>query len=86
MGHDHHNHDHHDHDIESGLSFHEKLEKLLQHWIKHNTSHADTYLEWQKKAGEKELTDIAALMGDAAELTNQINEKFEQALKSMAAG
>lgn len=73
----------HEHDIQSDLSFPEKLEKLLHHWIKHNESHAETYRDWMKKAGKKEWVEIADLMGDAADLTIQINKKFEQALRSM---
>ena len=74
----------HDHHVESDLSFNQKLEKLLHHWIKHNDAHAETYREWMKKAGEEELDDIADLMKGAADLTAQITEKFEQALRSIS--
>ncbi len=74
----------HGHDVQSDLSFQEKLEKLLHHWIKHNDSHADTYRDWMKQAEEEGWVEVADIMKDTADLTIQINKKFEQALRSMS--
>ena len=81
-GHDHdHNHDHnHKHDIESTLSFDEKMIKLLEHWIKHNDDHAETYRDWAKKAKENHMDKAGALLEDAAEMTLMISKKFEEAV------
>ena len=71
---------HHDHKIEINLSFQEKIVKLLEHWIKHNTEHADNYRNWARQAKEQNLETVALLIQDAALLTGDINSKFEKAL------
>ncbi len=75
------NHHHHDHEIKSELTFDEKLEKLLSHWIKHNEDHAETYREWMAKAEDNGLTKTGKILSEAAELTLQINSKLQEALK-----
>ena len=72
---------HHDHEIESTLSFDEKMIKLLEHWIKHNDDHAQTYRDWAQKAKEKKKNKAAAMLEDAAEMTLSISKKFELAIK-----
>ena len=80
MTHHHHDHaHHHHHDIKSDLTFTEKLIKLLDHWVKHNEDHADTYKDWAEKAKDNELTEIAELLEEVHDLTLQINDKFRQA-------
>ena len=79
----HHHHDHHDHETESTLSFEEKLIKLLEHWIKHNGDHAQTYKDWAQKAKEKGMNTAADLLREAAEMTDRISKKFEQAAQSV---
>lgn len=74
---------HHHHDKESDMSFQEKLEKLLQHWVKHNTDHAETYREWMKKAEMEDMKEVANCLEKAAAMTIQINEKFEEAIRSV---
>ncbi|MBW1892279.1 MAG: hypothetical protein JRI91_01090 [Deltaproteobacteria bacterium] len=75
------NHHHHDHEIKSELTFDEKLEKLLSHWIKHNEDHAETYREWMAKAEDNGLANIGKILLEAADLTLQINSKLKEALK-----
>ena len=74
-------HHHHDHEIQSTLTFEEKMIKLLEHWIRHNSDHAQTYKDWAKKAKEKRKLRAALLLEDAAETTLSISNKFEAALK-----
>jgi len=74
---------HHHHDKESDMSFREKLEKLLQHWVKHNTDHAETYREWMKKAEMEDMKEVANRLQEAAAMTIQINEKFKEAIRSV---
>jgi len=71
----------HHHDSTDDLSVKEKLAKLLDHWIQHNNNHADTYREWGGKAREEDLASLAGLLEDAADLTEEINHKFREALK-----
>ena len=76
----HHNHEHdHTHEIQSTLSFDEKMIKLLEHWIRHNDDHAETYRNWAKKAKEKNMDEAGSLLEDAAEMTLMISKKFEEA-------
>jgi len=77
----HHHHHHHDHDIASTLSFDEKMIKLLEHWVKHNDDHAETYRDWAKKAKEKNMNEAGSLLEDAAEMTLEISKKFEEAAR-----
>jgi len=77
-----HHHHHHDHDEErTGLSFEEKMSKMLDHWVKHNDDHAATYREWAAKAKDGEMPQVADLLEDAAEMTLKISEKFEEAAR-----
>ncbi|MEJ2656854.1 MAG: hypothetical protein P8012_06610 [Desulfobacterales bacterium] len=76
-------HHHHNHEIKSTLSFDEKMIKLLEHWIKHNEDHAQTYRDWAQKAKEKNNNEVAQLLEDSAEMTLMISKKFESAIKSM---
>jgi len=74
------NHHHkHDHEIQSTLSFDEKMIKLLEHWIKHNDDHAETYRDWAQKAKEKNMIEASSLLEDAAEMTLMISKKFGEA-------
>jgi hypothetical protein len=72
-------HHQHDHEIQSTLSFDEKMIKLLEHWIKHNGDHAETYRDWAQKAKEKNMRKASLLLEDAAEMTLMISKKFEEA-------
>jgi len=73
-------HHHHHHETEGTLSFEAKLDKLLQHWIKHNVDHAATYTDWVGKTEEAGMEEIAAKLKEASDLTLTINHKFEEAL------
>ena len=79
-------HHHHDHEIQSTLSFDEKMIKLLEHWIKHNEDHAQTYRDWAQKAKEKNKSKAAFMLEDAAEMTLSISKKFELAIKFIGEG
>ena len=79
-------HHHRDHEIHSTLSFDEKMIKLLEHWIKHNEDHAQTYRDWAQKAKEKNKSKAALMLEDAAEMTLSISKKFELAIKFIGKG
>ena len=81
---DHHHHDHKgtgSDDQAPDLSFPEKAEKLLAHWIHHNIDHAQNYRQWAAAFNQHGLSDAGALLDAAAELTDQINQKLEQAAR-----
>lgn len=82
-----HHHDHsHEHihsETQSEMSFKEKINKLIEHWIKHNDDHASTYREWADRAQAEGLDDVAAAMIAAAEKNIVINREFKQALEML---
>lgn len=89
--HDHnhgHSHDHdHEHDrrsdIQSELTDTEKLIKLLNHWISHNQSHADTYDQWARRIKDQGNPEAADLLFEAVNATHSISGLFEQALERL---
>lgn len=74
-------HHHHNGEGSSGLSFEERMIKLLEHWIKHNDDHAGNYRDWAAKAETAHMARVASLLEDAAVMTAQISEKFEAAAR-----
>jgi hypothetical protein len=78
MSGDHHHHHHHESNGE--LSLNEKIEKILDHWIKHNKDHASNYRNWAEKAKANDMEKAASLLEEAADMSLAINEKFEAAL------
>ncbi len=63
------------------MEFPEKLEKLLLHWIEHNSEHAKSYLKWAEEARSSKLERIAELLESAHQDTLKINDIFEEARK-----
>ncbi len=80
MSNDHHHPHHHDHDSHGGMSFDEKMAKLLDHWIKHNEDHAINYRNWAEKAKANGKDKAGVLLAEAAEMSLAINQKFATAL------
>ena len=76
-----HHHNHHNHETASTLSFDQKMAKLLDHWIKHNKEHAETYRDLAGKAKDKDMGKVFILLEEAAVITEEINKKFEEALR-----
>ena len=79
-----HVHDHgHSHDTPesgSGLGFSEKLEKMLDHWLRHNADHAQTYRKWEEMAKNEGMEGVASLIKEAADASDSMNELFRKAL------
>lgn len=73
----------HDHHHETTMSFEDQLKTLFEHWINHNGSHAGTYREWAKKAGENNLAETAALLEEVAALTEKVSDKISEAADSV---
>lgn len=84
--HDHdenHHYHHHDHDNAPEMSFPEKLEKLLNHWIRHNREHVETYRKWSDKALEQGMADISELIEEAAQTSRKVDIVLENALERL---
>ncbi|MFP4571971.1 MAG: hypothetical protein ACLFNW_03265 [Desulfobacterales bacterium] len=85
-GNDHHHH-HHDtqgngHETEK-MPMHEKLEKMVSHWLKHNSDHAETYRRWAQRARDAGLEDVARILESVAEESQAINKDLEKAGKML---
>lgn len=78
-----HHHHHHHHETESTLSFKQKLDKILRHWIRHNEDHASTYQEWMKAAEVAGLEGAAEKIGEAAGLVVKINALLQEAASAI---
>ena len=70
----HHDHHHHHHDSHGELSFDEKIEKMLSHWIKHNEDHASNYRNWAEKAKANGI-DKAGILLEEAKLRENLANK-----------
>ncbi len=80
MSEHHHSHSHgHSHGDGGEMSFADRMERLLDHWLDHNADHAATYREWAEKARENGLEAVAEQLEEAADMTVAINGKFKVA-------
>lgn len=76
----HHTHNHHSHQASgSTLSFREKGEKLLQHWLHHNEEHARNYQKWASEFRAQQFGELADLLDHVVDLTQQINISLKRA-------
>ena len=88
---DHHDHHHrhqghghdHDHDKASEMTFDQKMEKLLTHWIKHNRDHVQTYRSWAERAASENMAEISGLIEDAAAVSEKVDGMLEKALERL---
>jgi len=76
--HGHHHHDH-DHGSEAAEGDREKLKILINHWISHNTEHAQSLEEWIDKAGKMGLGQVAELLKDSSVLMRRSVDALEKA-------
>jgi G3E family GTPase len=81
-----HNHDHHKEKSGVELSREERMVKRLEHWIKHNKDHAQTYRDWVEVLQENGYIDSVPLLENAAEMTLLINKKFEKIIDQIKSG
>ena len=81
MTHGHEGHHHHDDNDTKEMSFSEKMEKLLAHWIHHNEDHLANYKQWAQAAGKEGKKELAGKLDEAADLTGQITKVFQAAEK-----
>lgn len=82
--HGNHHHHHNGQETEHGaeeMPMHEKLEKMVAHWLKHNADHAATYRRWAQRAREQGMEDVAQILESVAEESQAINKDLEKAGK-----
>lgn len=60
----------------------EKVRVLLQHWIDHNTGHAEEFSKWQKISAEEGQSEVAENISEAIALMEKANESLTKALNA----
>ena len=64
----------------------EKLEILLNHWIEHNTEHAQEYTEWAEKAKGFGQVEVHDEIMQAVQQMNTMNGHLLKALERLKEG
>lgn len=79
-----HQHSHHNCCNDENVSKEEKtLKVLLVHWINHNKSHQDNFLEWVEKCESMHKEDVGTYIKKAVEYMEKANEMLIEAKKHM---
>ena len=84
-----HEHEHHDDNDckcceDLNLSKDEKtLRVLLVHWINHNKSHQDNFMEWVEKCNHMEKEVVGNYIKEAVAFMDKANEMLIEAKKHM---
>lgn len=83
--HDHeHDHDHMEDSATEGKCKEEKtLGILLSHWVEHNTSHEESFVEWIDKAKTIGKAETAEYINKAVEFMKKADEMLVEAKKHM---
>ncbi|RLC95504.1 MAG: hypothetical protein DRI39_00080 [Chloroflexi bacterium] len=68
------------------MSDREKLKILLDHWIEHNSEHAEEFMEWAEKAGGLGEDAVRAAIAQAAQQVKKGNEFLLAALEKLKEG
>lgn len=91
-GHDHHHeHDHHQGHTHSPvptadeapsptLTPHQRLTRMVEHWLHHNEEHAHSFRDWAERAREMGQVGAAVLIEDVARQSLLQNEQLQKAL------
>ena len=64
----------------------EKLKILLNHWIEHNTEHAQEYAEWAEKAKGFGQAEVYDEIMQAVQQMNTMNGNLQKALERLKGG
>ena len=57
--------------------------KLLEHWIRHNEDHAESYRDWAQKARANGMATVGGRLEEVAKLNGSITGKFKEILKEL---
>ncbi len=80
-GHGHHHGHHHGkeeraHSDSKPLTEHDKLLRMLEHWLRHNEEHATSYEMWSGRAKSLGEEEVQALLMEMANEARRQNEKL----------
>ena len=64
----------------------ETMKKVMEHWIKHNHSHAEDFNKWANRAKSSGYEDIADKILQAESQMSKANEILEDAMRSIGGG
>jgi len=64
----------------------ETMKKVMEHWIKHNHSHAEDFNKWANRAKSSGYGDIADKILQAESQMSKANEILADAMRSIAGG
>jgi hypothetical protein len=93
--HEHHDHHHpcgggHCHSCSGGdhqnMSFTDKIDLLLAHWIEHNESHLEDYKKWAAQARKEGMDEIVELILAAMQQFKEGNNRLRQAKQILKMG
>ncbi len=59
------------------------LNILLDHWVEHNLSHMEGFVEWAKKAEENGKNDVKESINEAVEMLEKANDALKEAKRKM---
>jgi len=57
-----------------------RLQILTEHWKEHNIEHAETYIEWAERTGDRDISDILRTAAAATKDINLILERLQKML------
>jgi hypothetical protein len=80
-------HSHHDRPVDDSspaITFPQKAQMLIEHWVNHNLAHIQSYHRWADTFRQNGLDSTAVLLESAAEFTRQINHTLSKASESVA--
>ena len=78
-----HCHENQDHSHSHELSFEQKLEKLISHWIDHNNSHKETFMTWAERAKQANLAAVAEAIEKAALAAEEVTKILQEGLQKL---
>jgi cobalt/nickel transport system ATP-binding protein len=61
-----------------------KLRILIEHWSEHNREHANTYLEWARRADAEGRGELASILKEIAAESAKLEALFEKAKRQMS--
>lgn len=90
----HHSHGHHTHEHEHSHDHNgthntaeksdlDKLNILLVHWVEHNKTHQESFLDWARKARGMDKNDTAEFIDKAVEYMETANKMLAQAKEKL---
>lgn len=59
-----------------------RIRNLIEHWMKHNERHAESYMKWAAKASDNGNEDLSRILVRLCLESRRLNRLFESAKKA----